>query len=179
MGQHTPSQPELSKSDLPLITLFQHNLWANLRLLDACTALDEEQLAAATVGTYGAIYDTIRHFVRSEQGYLNLLTLKKQGVPLGWDDNPGISVLRSYAQRSGEGLIAVAAEAAPSDVVEIKWHDGRRFPVPASLILTQAITHAAEHRAQVMTNLTRQGIEPPDLSAWSYVEEHVPPMTGE
>jgi len=55
----------------------------------------------------------------------------------------------------------------------------RRRPVPASLILTQAINHATKHRAQVMTILTQQGVEPPDLSGWAYVEEHVPPTAGE
>jgi uncharacterized damage-inducible protein DinB len=51
--------------------------------------------------------------------------------------------------------------------------------VPASLILTQAINHATEHRAQVTTILTQQGVEPPDLSGWAYVEEHVTPTAAE
>lgn len=173
MDQYTSSQT--SEQDSPLVTLFRHNLWANLRLFDACAALNEEQLAATTAGTFGTIYHTLRHFARSEQGYLNLLTFKKQGIPLGWEDEPDLATLRDYVRRSGEGLIAAAASTDPADVVRIKWHDGGHRLVPASLILTQAINHATEHRAQVMTILTQQGIEPPDLSGWSYAEEHVTP----
>jgi uncharacterized damage-inducible protein DinB len=40
--------------------------------------------------------------------------------------------------------------------------------VPKTVILTQVINHATEHRAQVMVILTQLGIEPPDLSSWSY-----------
>lgn len=48
-----------------------------------------------------------------------------------------------------------------------KW---RPRDVPKTIILTQVINHATEHRAQVMAILTQLGIEPPDLSSWSYFE---------
>jgi uncharacterized damage-inducible protein DinB len=57
-------------------------------------------------------------------------------------------------------------------VLQVEWDDGSLMPVPAGLLLTQAINHATEHRAQVMTIMTQQGVEPPDLSGWQYVEEH-------
>ena len=43
----------------PLTVAFQHNLWANLYLLDACKELTEEQLATDLHGTYGSIRDTL------------------------------------------------------------------------------------------------------------------------
>lgn len=175
MNQQTQFHQNQSEKDNPLVDLFRHNLWANLRLLNDCAALDDQQLAATTAGTYGSIYDTLKHFVASEQGYLNLLTFKKQGVPLGWEDKPTLAALHTYAQRSGRGLIGAAVATAPSDVVRIKWHDGQYRLVPSSHILTQAINHATEHRSQVMTILTQQGIEPPDLSGWFYTEEHISP----
>lgn len=178
MDQQTQSQPERLENDIPLVALFRHNLWANLRLLDACAALDEQQLAATTAGTYGPIYNTLKHIVAAEQGYLIRLTGRQPENPLRREDNPDVAALREYARHSGEGLIAVAAGMAPSDVVDLEW-DGQRWPVPASLILTQAINHATEHRAQVMTILTQQGVEPPDLSGWAYVEEHVTPRAAE
>ena len=46
------------EGETALVTLFRHNLWANLGLIDACATLDEAQLAATAVGTYGTIYDT-------------------------------------------------------------------------------------------------------------------------
>lgn len=174
MAQHTQPQPDGPEGDLPLVALFRHNLWANLRLLDACAALSAQQLAATTAGTYGAIYDTLRHVVRAENSYLNHLTGVPQGTPPPWEEKPDLAALRRYAQHTGEGLIAAAAATQAGDVVQLQW-DEKRWPVPASLILTQAITHSTEHRAQVMTVMTQQGAEPPDLSGWAYIEEHVTP----
>lgn len=171
MGQEMQSQPERGEDDLPLVALFRHNLWANLRLLEACASLDEEQLAATFTGTYGSIYDTLTHILRAEQGYLRRLSGKQRAEPLRREDYPDVEALRAHARFSGEGLIEVAASVQASDVLQIEWDDGRMVPVPASLLLTQAINHATEHRAQVMTILTQRGIDPPDLSGWQYAEE--------
>jgi uncharacterized damage-inducible protein DinB len=178
MYQQTPSQSERPENDLPLVALFRHNLWANLRLLDACVVLDEQQLAATTVGTFGPLYNTLRHIVSAEQSYLRRLTGQQPEPPLRPEDNPDVAALRAYAGHFGQGLISVAASTAPADIVPVEW-DEEQWPVPASLILTQAINHATEHRAQVMTILTQQGIEPPDLSGWAYIAEHVTPSTSE
>ena len=161
--------------DAPLVLLFRHNLWANLTLLDACAALDEAGLATAAVGTYGPIYNTIKHIVGAEQGYLILLTDRQPEQRVRKEDRPTLAVLRALAQQSGEGLIAVAKAATPADVAYLQW-DNQRWPYPFGLLLNQAINHATEHRAQVMTILTQLGIEPPDLSGWAYAEPRVAPL---
>jgi len=174
MKQQTEPQPDVAPGDAPLVALFRHNLWANVRLLDACVALDDQQLAATTAGTFGTIYDTLLHIVAGEQSYLRRLTGQEPENPLRRDDKPDVAALRAHAQRAGEGLIDFAAGTGVSEIRHLEW-DEHGWPVPASLILTQAINHANEHRAQVMTILTQQGVEPPDLSGWAYIEEHVVP----
>jgi uncharacterized damage-inducible protein DinB len=42
---------------------FTYNLWANLRLLDACAHLD-----ATTRGTFGSVRETLMHLFASEEG---------------------------------------------------------------------------------------------------------------
>jgi uncharacterized damage-inducible protein DinB len=55
--------------------------------------------------------------------------------------------------------------------VQINWIDGSTRDVPKAIILNQAINHATEHRAQIMTTLTQLGIQPPDLDSWTYFDE--------
>ena len=43
-ADHTSSEPAI-------VELFRHNLWANLRLLEACESLTPAQLQATAVGT--------------------------------------------------------------------------------------------------------------------------------
>ena len=56
------------------------------------------------------------------------------------------------------------------DAVEVDG-DGTPHAVPKTIILTQAINHATEHRAQIMAILTQLGIEPPSLDSWTYFDE--------
>jgi uncharacterized damage-inducible protein DinB len=67
-----------------LTTIFSHNLWANLGLLEGCAGLTNEQLAATIVGVYGSIYDTLHHMTRSEQSYLYRI---RTGEPMPRPEN--------------------------------------------------------------------------------------------
>lgn len=71
---------------------------------------------------------------------------------------------------TGEGLIEWVRNVQADDAVMLDW-DGIPREVPKTIILTQVINHATEHREQVKGILTEQGIEPPDLSGWAYFDE--------
>ena len=49
-----------------LVTLYEHNTWANLRLLDFCAGLSDEQLDASAPGTCGRVRDTLVRIVRDK-----------------------------------------------------------------------------------------------------------------
>jgi uncharacterized damage-inducible protein DinB len=46
-----------------LADAFGHHIWATIRVLDACAALDDAQLGTTVPGTYGSIINTLRHLV--------------------------------------------------------------------------------------------------------------------
>lgn len=152
--------------------LFKHNLWANLRVLDACSKLSDEQLAAQIPGTYGTISSTLAHICGAEERYAARL----MGRPVTQPTRENVSFqsideLRSSAQASGEALIEFTSNAQDSQVVRFMSLQGDQVELPGSLLLVQAINHATEHRAQILTTLTQQGIEPPDVSGWAWHED--------
>jgi uncharacterized damage-inducible protein DinB len=149
---------------------YKHNLWANLRLLDACATLTDEQLDASTPGTYGCIRATLLHLFRAEAGYLARLTETEPESQLRYDVFPGIETLREHARRSGEGLIAIAETVDPAQMVRGTYH-GEPYELPIMVPLMQAIHHANDHRSQIATILSQLDIQPPDLSVWAYDEE--------
>jgi uncharacterized damage-inducible protein DinB len=53
-----------------LTDAFEHHVWANERILDACAACTEKQLTLPVPGTYGPIVDTLRHLVQADSFYL-------------------------------------------------------------------------------------------------------------
>ena len=67
-------------------------------------------------------------------------------------------------------MIEWAPKIQESHTVQIDW-DGTLRDVPKTIILNQVINHATEHRSQVMSIMTQIGIEPPDVSSWTYFNE--------
>jgi len=149
-----------------LVKLFEHNNWANLRILRACSALTDEQLDAEPRSvTKGSIRQTLTHLVGSQASYLSLLTLPVEArhfTPLEFAD------LQESLIKSGEGLLALARGEQKPFTPELKTTDG--YFVEPWVVLVQVINHATEHREQICSMLSSHGVTPPDLDGWGYGE---------
>jgi uncharacterized damage-inducible protein DinB len=146
--------------------LFEHNLWANMWLLEVCTGLPDAILDATVQGTAGSIRETLMHITGAEQRYVMQLsgrtpTYRERD---GW---PGIPALAQALGESGQHLIDLAAVADPDEVLEGD-HQGQHPRLPVAIVYVQAINHATEHRSQIATILTQQGIDAPDFSGWAW-----------
>lgn len=150
-----------------LVELFEHNNWANRQIIQACYALDDEQLdAEPRSATKGSIRQTLMHFVASQQGYLSLLTLpveERRKIPLNFTE------LLESADASGEGLLSLAREelGRPSKT-QIQTTDG--YLVEPWVVMVQVINHATEHREQIKSMLSTLGVTPPDIDGWTFGE---------
>jgi uncharacterized damage-inducible protein DinB len=154
----------------PLVELFKHNLWANLRILDSCANLTDEQLDTLVPGTYGNIRSTLLHIFGAEERYVARLAEQPRPPAREDEDFPGFDDLRAWATRSGEALIQLAGQGVPQEVLRGNLGDGRPFEIASAIMFTQAINHATEHRAHINTVLTHLGVEPCEIDAWAYGE---------
>lgn len=153
-----------------LTTLFSHNLWANLRLLERCADLTSEQLAVSIPGARGSIRDTLEHMTTAEQSYFSRISTDKPFIRPEDSLPMTIVEMKDSMRATGNGLIEWATKVQAEDMVHLDW-DGTPREVPKTIILTQVINHATEHREQVKAILTEMGIEPPDLQSWAYFDE--------
>jgi uncharacterized damage-inducible protein DinB len=158
------------KSADVLTTLFSHHLWANLRLLERCAELPADHLNAAIPGAYGSIYDTLQHIVTSEQSYFSRISTGQPRYHPADAPPMTMAEMAESLRATGSGLIEWAAKVQAGDTVQLDW-DGTPREVPKTIIVTQVINHATEHREQIKAILTELGIEPPDLQSWSYFDE--------
>ena len=148
-----------------LTSLFRHNTWANLKLLDFSAGLSDDQLQATAVGTYGTIRETLLHFVRAEVDYVNRATGKSPAVPLQRGLFPGFEVLKDSVRWAGDELSQLAVAAHAGHIVrETDPQEPVAVEYPLSSLLVQALNHSTEHRTQVSTIITQLGVEPPDMS---------------
>jgi uncharacterized damage-inducible protein DinB len=67
-------------------------------------------------------------------------------------------------------LVAVAERMPGDEILRGTWR-GQSYAIPASTFLVQAINHGTDHRSQVCTILTQQGLVPPELDGWTYHAE--------
>jgi uncharacterized damage-inducible protein DinB len=150
-----------------LVRLFEHNNWANLRMIQACSALSDEQLdAEPQSATRGSIRATLLHLAAAQQNYLSLLTLpfeQRTSAALAYGE------LAQSVSASGEGLLALARGDTGYDwKTQLRTRNG--YLVEPWVVMLQAINHATEHREQISSMLTALGVTPPDLDGWSYGE---------
>jgi uncharacterized damage-inducible protein DinB len=149
-----------------LVKLFEHNNWANSQIIQACSALSDEQLdAEPQSATIGSIRQTLMHLVTSQHGYLSLLTLP---VEARRAISPAFAELQQAASISGEGLLALARESGNYPKTQLQTTDG--YFVEPWVVMVQVINHATEHREQISSMLSALGVTPPNLDGWSYGE---------
>ena len=150
-----------------LVKLYEHNNWANLQIIQACSALSDEQLnAEPQSATKGSIRRTLLHLVASQQGYLSLLTLS---VEARLHTPPAFAELQKAASISGEGLLALVRDE-PSERLKIQLQTTDGYFVEPWVVMVQVINHATEHREQIKSMLSALGVTPPDSDGWSYGE---------
>jgi uncharacterized damage-inducible protein DinB len=147
---------------------FKYNLWANLRLLDACAHLSDAQLDATAKGTFGSVRETLMHLFAAEEGYVRHYNFTGTAPTPRLADLttfPGFDELRRRAERSGKELIAVAERGDLSRILSL---DGGTYEAPVIAVLIQAVNHGIDHRSQIATLLSQQDSEPPELDGWAY-----------
>jgi len=150
-----------------LVKLFEHNNWANQKIIEACAVLSDDQLdAAPQSATEGSIRSTLLHLVSGQYGYLRLLTLpldeRQDRVTVQFVE------LQESLKESGERLLELAREAGKLPAARIQTRDG--YFVEPWVIMVQIINHATEHREQIKSMLTALGVTPPSIDGWDYGE---------
>ncbi|HEU5100319.1 MAG TPA: DinB family protein [Roseiflexaceae bacterium] len=153
-----------------LTTLFAHNTWANLKLLDFCERLSDEHLNTTAIGGFGSIRETLRHIVSGEVSYVKRVNGKLPARPLVPGQFPGFDVLRDAARWVGVELLQLALSAREDTVVQ-EQEPGQLVQYRLASLIAQALTHSTEHRTQIATIITQLGMEPPDMSGWQYMDE--------
>ncbi len=150
-----------------LADAFAHHSWATVTIIDACRALDAEQLARTMPGTFGPIIDTLRHLVGADGSYLELLSEGRTASIE--EDSMDLGELREAAIRFGDVWLSVIAMDVPPDTMITRYReDGSESHAPRGIRLAQVIQHGTDHRSQVCTALTLLGIEPPEIDVWTY-----------
>ena len=148
-----------------LIELFRHNTWANAKVFDLAAGLDAQLVKQVAPGTRDTILGTLTHLATVEYAYLGMLEghppQSRQEVE-AWAAHD-LSWFREQVRDLGDRFVRLLESSTPQTLAEplnVPWFT---FRLTARDGLRQILTHSAQHRSQVLSWLSTQGIGTPDL----------------
>jgi uncharacterized damage-inducible protein DinB len=146
--------------------LVRYNTWSNRRVFDLSRSLDPARLRETDGGSVGSVEETLKHLVSVEDSYLAMLRGQDLERTFGSREAYEAHDLTWFSARSREvsdgyaALVDESSEAWLSSPMSVPWFD---FPMTMRDGLLQALTHSAQHRAQVLSVLGSQGVPVPDV----------------
>jgi uncharacterized damage-inducible protein DinB len=151
-----------------LAEVFRYNRWANVRLIDACRSLSDEQLDARVPAASGTVRELLLHVVGGQQTFvLRTMGRQHEGELTRASAWPGFDALREVAERSSDQLVEIAAGLDHDSEVLLPYA-GRTFAYPKRFLLAHAAEHGVEHRTEIKLALAQLGVATPDLDGWAY-----------
>ena len=162
----------------PIVGLFKRNAWANERLLVFCAKQPAGVVSAPAEGdVLGAIDAQFTHMMFAEVGFLPWITGERRADRASSDQPVALDDLREPMQWVAERWPgALDLDRDPEAVFQIQRRTGQA-DMTDWLALLQFLHHGDDHRAQIGTQLGRQGIEGPELDLWAYFESEGSPRT--
>lgn len=162
-----------------MLRQLRHDVWATGQLLDRCRALTPEQLELTAPGTYGSIRGTLAHIVSADEGYLvRLLGAKLHEPPFrgAQVQSATLNELATHLDHVKDGVerLFAGGELDGDRVIgdtPIRLPDQPRVEMNAWVPLTQFVHHGSDHRAQINTVLSANGLEPLDVQVWPWAME--------
>lgn len=153
-----------------LVGPLRHASWATLRLIAFVRHLTPEQRAWTAPGTYGSIEQTLDHIVGAESYYVFRLTGEWPATELMPSPTVDLDDLVERVGWSSARLEQLCMRGFDHLAPTYPNPGDRRMPTLGGMA-AQLLSHGAEHRAQIATILGAHGVEPPDVSGWTYSEE--------
>ena len=158
---------------ISLERLLKHMAWANQETIKHLQALPEESLKAYATNSEWFVAEILHHIVEAADNYAFRISGKRPDVPGESIQLPaGVADLELLSKQALEIDAALLGCMKLEDIqLEYTNYSGNLVKRWRSTILSQAIHHATEHRAQIASALEAKGFAPVDLDEldlWSY-----------
>jgi uncharacterized damage-inducible protein DinB len=147
--------------------MLAHMAWANQKTIAHLQTLPEDSLAAFATNSEWHVAEIIHHIVDSADHYAfrisGAIALTKPGDPC-IEDVLAIADLARVKEQAAIVDKALLECVKLDDIqIEFKNYSDKMVKRWRSTILSQAIHHATEHRAQLASALEAKGFKPMDL----------------
>jgi uncharacterized damage-inducible protein DinB len=160
---------------IELNRLLAHMAWANQKTIEHLQTLPEDSLKAFATNPEWFVAVIAHHIVDSADHYAFRITGKPALTQPGEECIDDVNVIADLARLKEQAakVDAMLLDCVKLDEVQIEFlnYEDKLVKRWRSTILSQAIHHATEHRAQIASALEAKGFTPvnlDDLDLWSY-----------
>ncbi|MBM3720929.1 MAG: hypothetical protein FJW47_03400 [Actinobacteria bacterium] len=153
--------------------LLAHMKWANRLTIEHLQTLPDEALKAFATNSEWFVGEIMHHIVEAADNYAYRITNARCEVP-----GEKIQELESikdleFLKLQADAIDTALQECAKLDDIQLEFvnYSGNLVKRWRSTILSQAIHHATEHRAQIASALEAKGFKPvnlDELDLWSF-----------
>ena len=160
-----------------LIELFRHNTWANAQVFELAASVDSQLVTQAAPGTRDTVLGTLAHLAGVEYAYLGMLDghpPQSRAEVQAWAAHD-LSWFPEQMRELGARFVRLLESSTPQTLaapLNVPWFT---FQLTAREGLRQVLTHSAQHRSQVLSWLSAQGTETPDLDYVLMLQEERTP----
>ncbi len=153
--------------------LLAHMAWSNQHLLEHLRSLPNEALTAFVKDPEWDIAEIVHHIVDSADFYYFRISGEWADVPGEEIEKPKLSSDLELLIEQCKAVDLALTESVELDEIKVQFerHDGEVVQRWRSTILSQAIHHATEHRAQIAAALEVRGFESfllDDFDLWAF-----------
>lgn len=143
--------------------LYEYNYWANHRVLDACSALAEEQLTRDLGSSFRSVRDTLAHIMGAEWIWLERWQGRSPAALPAATDFPTLASLRARWAEIERELVGFVAKLTPEALAGVRRYrttEGKEQGQPLWQMLQHLANHGTYHRGQIVTLLRQLGAKP-------------------
>lgn len=145
-----------------------YNAWANARLYDAATALDDFERKRDVKGYFTSLHGTLNHLLGADRIWLQRLTGEGDAPSsLGAELYAQFPALREAREAEDKRISAFVLGLTDTDLAaELAYENtrGEAKSLPRQVILTHLFNHQSHHRGQATQMMRQLGVaEPPAL----------------
>jgi uncharacterized damage-inducible protein DinB len=150
---------------IALNRLLAHMSWANQKTIAHLQTLPEQSLSAFATNQKWQVAEITHHIVDAADAYAFRITGEHPQLP--GESIPEIKTISDLALIAKQSEVIDAAllksVSLADEQIEFTNYAGKLVKRWRSTILSQAIHHATEHRAQIASALEAKGFTPVDL----------------
>ena len=143
--------------------LYRYNAWANSRVLDAVSGLDQEAFTRDLGSSYPSVRDTLLHLVSAEWIWLERWKGVSPKAMLHASDFPNfdaVSARWSAVEREQRSFVDAVTEEQLPAVVRYVNLKGEASQYPLWRQMAHVVNHSTYHRGQLTTMLRQLGARP-------------------